>query len=143
MLVSPAPAEASPPSQSPLRVVGGVPFSRTWSGAVAAAERRKARYSRGRNDKTREGKAECEWRASQVLLGPRAPAHQRPLETGKEVKVSRAIKSEQLQVFYYLTVQTNLSDQANLFFISLFVLLAGIHCDDVFCFLFFYKAFKV
>lgn len=137
MLVSPAPAEASPPSQSPLHVVGGVPFSRTWSGAVAAAERRKARYSRGRNDKTREGKAECEWRASQVLLGPRAPAHQRPLETGKEVKVSRAIRSEQLQVFYYLTVQTNLSDQANLFlFPCLFFLLesTAMMCF-VFCFL--------
>lgn len=92
-LVSPALGEASRPSPSPLRVVGGVPFSRTWSGAVAAAERRKARYSRGRNDKTREGKAECEWRASQVLLGPRALEHQRPLEMRKEVKVSRAIRS--------------------------------------------------
>lgn len=70
VLVSPALVEANLPLHFPPHVVGGVPVSRTWSDAAAAAERRRARYSQVRNDKTHEGKAECEWRASLLLLGP-------------------------------------------------------------------------
>ncbi len=86
MLVLPALVQASLPSHSQLRAVGGAPSSRTWSGVEAVAERRMGRYSPGRNDKTHVEKAECEWRASLLLLGLRAPEHQPPLEmkTGNE-----------------------------------------------------------
>lgn len=91
MSVSPAPAQASPPSRSRRRVVGDAPSSRTWSGVEAVAERRRGRYSPGRNDKTHVGKAECEWRASLLLLGLRAPEDRLPLQTkaGKERKGQR------------------------------------------------------
>lgn len=92
MSVSPAPVEASPPSRPPSRAVGGAPSSRTWSGVGAVAERRRGRCSPGRSDRTHEGKAECEWRASLLLRGLRAPGH-RPLlkKIGKIVKASSNI----------------------------------------------------
>lgn len=80
MSVSLAPVQASPPSHSRPHAVGGAPSSRTWSGVEAVAERRRGRYSPGRNDKTHVEKAECEWRASLLLLGLRAPEHRPPLE---------------------------------------------------------------
>lgn len=72
MLGSSALVQASPPSHPRPRVVGGAPSSRTWSGVEAVAEMRRERCSPSRSDKTRVGKAECEWRASLLLLHLRA-----------------------------------------------------------------------
>lgn len=69
MLGSPVLVQAGLPSHPPRRVVGGAPSLHTWSGVEAVAETRKARNNPGHNDRTRVGMAECEWRASLLLLG--------------------------------------------------------------------------
>jgi len=92
VLVSPPPAEASPPSHPRYRVVGGAPSSRTWSVVEAVAARRRGRCSPGRNDKTHAEKVECGWRASLLLPGLRAPEHRPPLEqSGKMEGIRRRL----------------------------------------------------
>lgn len=96
VLVSPALGRASPPYRFQPHAVGGAPSSRTWSGVEAVAERRRGRYSPGRNDRTHVEKAECEWTASLLLRGLRAPEHRPPLEKSEKIKVIRASSNDYL-----------------------------------------------